>query len=134
MDDSFNLQNGYVLLRIICGAFLVPHAVGKFTARQASVGFFTAAGFKPPAFWVMTALIVEVILGIALVFGIFTEWAAYVSGLYLLVAAAANFKLSRKWLWHIGGSEWPVFWAICCFIVGWYGSPDGVFRVYLGSH
>ena len=31
-------------------------------------------------------------------------------------------NVSRKWLWHIGGSEWPVFWALCCAVVGIYGS------------
>jgi len=40
----------------------------------------------------------------------------------LLIAAAVNFSVSRKWLWHIGGSEWPVFWALCCAVVGYYGS------------
>lgn len=125
MTGNFDFENGYVLLRLICGFFLLPHAMGKFTAREASIGFFTAAGFKPPALWAYFAMTIEVILGVALILGIFTQWAAYASGLYLLVAAAANFKLSRKWLWHIGGSEWPVFWAICCFIVGRYGSPAG---------
>jgi hypothetical protein len=33
-----------------------------------------------------------------------------------------GFGVSRKWLWHIGGSEWPVFWALCCAVVGYYGA------------
>ena len=49
-------------------------------------------------------------------------YAAYLACLYLLIAAAANFSVSRKWLWHIGGSEWPVFWALCCAVVGCSGS------------
>ena len=122
MDSTVDLPNGYDILRIICGLFFIPHVIGKITARDASVNFFTIAGFRNPQFWSYLAMVIEIILAISLVLGILTLFTAYLASLYLLVAAAANFKVSRKWLWHIGGSEWPVFWAICCAIVGYYGT------------
>jgi putative oxidoreductase len=125
MHVNFDFANGYVVLRIICGLFFIPHGVGKFTARAASIGFFTAAGFKPPALWAYSAMVIETLLGLMLILGLLTRPAAYLSALYLLIAAIANYKVSRKWLWHIGGSEWPVFWAICCAIVGYYGAAAG---------
>ena len=31
------------LLRFVCGFFFIPHAIGKFTAQEASFNFFRAA-------------------------------------------------------------------------------------------
>ena len=122
MYSVFDLANGYDVLRILCGAFFVPHVVGKITAREASVGFFKLAGWNPPQFWSYAAMAIEIALATCLVLDILATYAAYLASIYLLIAAVANFRLSRKWLWHIGGSEWPVFWALCCAVVGIYGS------------
>lgn len=114
---DFDLSNGYVILRIICGAFLLPHSIGKFTAREASFGFFKAAGLKPAALWAYTAMAVEVVMGVSMIVGFHTRYVALLLGCYLLVCAAAVIKVEKKWLWHIGGCEFCVFWAICSFIV-----------------
>ena len=42
LADKFNLLDGWNVLRIICGAFFLPHIYGKFFATD-SIGFFTAA-------------------------------------------------------------------------------------------
>ena len=40
------------------------------------------------------------------------------TALHLAVAAIAVHRVAGgKWLWNIGGSEYCVFWAICCVIV-----------------
>lgn len=121
MHSVFDLTNGYVVLRILCGAFFVPHIVGKLSAREASVAFFKLAGWHPPQLWSYAAMAVEVVLAACLLLGLVMPYTAYLGCIYLMVAAAANFSVSRKWLWHIGGSEWPVFWALCCAIVGYFG-------------
>ena len=121
MHSVFDLTNGYVVLRILCGAFFVPHIVGKLSAREASVAFFKLAGWHPPQLWSYAAMAVEVVLAACLLLGLVMPYTAYLACIYLVVAAAANFSVSRKWLWHIGGSEWPVFWALCCAIVGYFG-------------
>ena len=123
MNRAFDVTDGYAVLRVLCGAFFIPHVVGKITAREASVAFFKRAGFRPPQLWSYAAMALETVLAACLALGILTVYAAYLACLYLLVAAAANFSVSRKWLWHIGGSEWPLFWALCCAIVGYYGTP-----------
>jgi putative oxidoreductase len=118
---DFDLSNGYVILRIICGAFLLPHMIGKFTARQASLGFFNAAGLKPAAAWAAVSMTVELVMGVSMIIGFYTRPVAWVLGVYLLVCAAAVIKVEKKWLWHIGGCEFCVFWAICSFIVAMHG-------------
>ena len=32
---------------------------------------------------------------------------------HLFVAAAATYKVTKKWIWVIGGFEYCVFWALC---------------------
>lgn len=118
---NFDLTNGWNILRIICGAFFIPHIYAKFFVPEA-LGFFVAAGFKPPAFWMYTACVIETILATGLIFAIFTPYVAAVSALHLGVAAVAVYRVSGgKWLWNIGGYEYCVFWAISSVIVAMQG-------------
>ncbi|HXF88062.1 MAG TPA: DoxX family protein [Xanthobacteraceae bacterium] len=115
--EKFNLLNGIVLLRIMCGAFFIPHIYAKFFVPEA-LGFFVAAKFKPPAFWMYTACVIETILAIGLIFGIYTKWVAIIAAIHLAVAGAAVYKVTGgKWLWNIGGYEYCVFWALACVVV-----------------
>src|SRR5437762_6053234 len=86
--DKFNLLDGVVLLRLICALFFIPHVVGKFT-EPATLGFFKAAKFNPPATWMYVAGSIETVLTIALVLGIYTPYIALIAAFHLLVAAAA---------------------------------------------
>ena len=114
--DKFNLLNAIVILRLICGLFFVPHLYAKFFVPEA-LGFFVAAGFKPPAFYMYLACAVETVLAIGLIFDIYTPYVAAVAALHLCVAGAAVYKVTKKWLWNIGGFEYCLFWAITCVAV-----------------
>ena len=121
MKNLFNIADGSTILRIICGVFFVPHIYAKFFVPEA-LGFFVAAKFRPPAFWMYVAGAIETVLVIALVFGIYTTYAGAIAGAHLLVAAAAVSRVTGgKWLWNIGGNEYCVFWAICCVVVSMHG-------------
>jgi putative oxidoreductase len=115
--ENFDLSNEFNILRLICGLFFVPHIYAKFFVPEA-LGFFVAAKFKPPAFWMYTACIIETVLAIGLIFAIFPALAGAIACLHLLVAAVSVWKVTGgKWLWNIGGYEYCVFWAICCLVV-----------------
>ena len=118
--DKFNLLNEFNILRIICGAFFIPHIVGKFTV-PAALDFFVAAKFKPAKTWMYVAGVIEIVLTIGLIFGIFTQFVAAIAALHLAVAAVSTYRVSGKWLWNIGGIEYCVFWAICCLVVAMHG-------------
>ena len=122
--DNFNLFNEFNILRLICGLFLIPHIYGKFY-EPAALGFFVAAKFKPPKFWMYLAGAIEVVLAIGLIFGIFTTIAAAVATLHLLVAAAGVYRVTGKWLWNIGGYEYCLFWAISCLVVAMHACNAG---------
>jgi putative oxidoreductase len=115
---NFDFSNGYVILRIICGLFFIPHAIGKITQREGVLGFFNAAGMKPAPLFAGVSMAVEWVVSICLILGIFTPYAACAAAGFLAVAFVAVLKVSqRKWLWNLGGAEYPLFWGICCVIV-----------------
>jgi len=118
---NFDFSNGYVLLRIIVGVFMLPHAYGKVKYREGVTGFFNTAGFKPAPVFVTFGLVFEIIAAIVLVLGItptLTQIAAALTAVFMLIATAANHKVNQgKWLWNMGGSEYPFFWALCAVIV-----------------
>jgi putative oxidoreductase len=121
MMDKFSLLNEMNILRIICGFFFIPHIYAKFMVPEA-LGFFVAAKFKPPALWMYVSCAIEVVLALALIFGILTVFAGWLAFVHLMVAAVAVYRVSEgKWLWNIGGCEYPVFWAICCAVVAMHG-------------
>jgi len=111
--EKFNLLNEFNLLRIICGVFFIPHIVGKITV-PATLQFFVEAGFRPPATWMYIAGAIETVLTIALVFDIYTPYVALIAAFHLFVAGAATYKVTKKWIWVIGGVEYCVFWSIAC--------------------
>src|SRR3954454_22089422 len=96
--DKFNLLNGIVGLRLVCGLFFIPHVVGKFT-EPATLGLFKAAKFNPPATWMYIAGTIETCLTIGLVFDLYTPYVAAIAPAHLLVGAAATDKVTRKWIW-----------------------------------
>lgn len=119
MDSSaFDLTNGANVLRIVCGLFLVPHLFVKFRNQDFVKGFMEKAGLRPPALWLYASFAVEIVASIALVLGLYTHPVAVLTGVFLLVASWASWRVSAgKWMWNFGGAEYPLFWAICCFVV-----------------
>jgi putative oxidoreductase len=119
--DKFDLLDGFNILRIACGAFFIPHIVGKLTV-PATLEFFVAAGFKPPKTWMYIAGAIETVLAFGLIFGIYTQIVGAIACVHLLVAAGATYKVTHgKWIWVIGGIEYCVFWALCCLVVAMHG-------------
>lgn len=121
MDDlaqSLDLTNGFNALRILCGVFLVPHLFVKFRNQDFVKGFMAQAGLNPPTLWLYGAFAIEIAATIGLVLDIYTAYVAVLTGVFLLVAAFASWRVSKgKWIWNFGGAEYPLFWGLCCFVV-----------------
>lgn len=115
---NFDLTDATVILRLICALFFLPHITFKIVGNPPpALEVFTAAGFKPPAFFMRLAVVVEIVAGLGLLLGIYTQWAALVAAASLAVAAGAVYKIERRWMWNLGGMEYCVFWAITCVAV-----------------
>lgn len=119
--ENFDLTKSSNVLRIICGAFFIPHALGKFAGlgfNPPIVKFFTAAGFHPPELWISLAAAGEFATAIALVLGVCTRFAALSSAFLLLIAVyALQVVKGFGWTWNTGGYEYPVFWLIASLCV-----------------
>jgi len=117
-EHAFDLTNGANILRILCGVFLLPHLFVKFRNQDFVKGFMDKAGLRPPIVWLYASFAVEIVASVGLILAICTPIAAILTGLFLLVAAWASWRVSAgKWMWNFGGAEYPLFWAICCFVV-----------------
>jgi putative oxidoreductase len=123
--ENFDLTNGANIVRIAAGAFMFPHVAGKFAAigtltlKAGTVGFFAKAGMTPPEFWVYLAAASELTVGIFLVLGLCTRYAALGAAAVLGVAVYAlqTVKGFSGWTWNNGGYEYPVFWALVCLTI-----------------
>jgi putative oxidoreductase len=119
--SSFDLTRSSNVLRIIAGAFMFPHIAGKFangTFNPGTLGFFAKAGFTPAEFWLGLAATSELLVGIFLVLGLCTRFAALGGAAVLLMAVyALQVVKGFGWTWNTGGYEYPVFWAIVCIAV-----------------
>ena len=111
--QNFDLTNGVVVLRLTCGLFFIPHILAKFT-EPATLDFFKVAKFHPPATWLYISGAIEAVLTVGLVFAIYTPYVAVIAAIHLFVAGAATFKVTRKWIWVIGGFEYCMFWMLAC--------------------
>ena len=117
---NFDLTDAAVVLRLICALFFLPHLTFKIVGDPPpALEVFTAAGFKPPMLYMRIAIVVESVAALALLFGIYTQWAALLAAAYLIVAAGAICSVNRspRWMWQLGGMEYLVFWAITCIAV-----------------
>lgn len=121
LHQSFDLTSEINILRLMCGVYFIPHIWAAFYVPQA-VDVFVKNGFKPPTFWLYASAAIEAALAIGLIFGIYTHFVAAIAVIHLSTAAVAVYRLSgHKWLWNIGGCEFPVFWAIACLAVAIHG-------------
>ena len=47
-----------------------------------------------------------------------------IAAFHLFVAAAATYKVTKKWIWVIGGIEYCVFWMLCCVVLAMLTWPN----------
>jgi uncharacterized membrane protein YphA (DoxX/SURF4 family)/DNA-directed RNA polymerase specialized sigma24 family protein len=80
--------------------------------------FFAKAGLHPPEMWVYIAAISEAAVGVALVLGICTRFAA-LGACTVLAIAVYSLEVVKGfgWTWNTGGYEYPVFWALASLAV-----------------
>ena len=122
--ENFDLTKGSNILRIAAGAFMFPHFAGKFTdiatltLNKGTLGFFAKAGMVPAEFWVYLAAGSEVLVGVFLVLGLCTRYAALGAAAILGIAVyALQVVKGFGWTWNTGGYEYPVFWALVCIAI-----------------
>ena len=120
--QNFDLTNEFNILRLTCGLFLLPHFFAKITNLELTYKIYDDFRHYPVKLWVFSCSVIEAVCAIGMVFAIYTRYVAAVEAAFLCVAAWSVWRYSQgKYLWHAGGFEYCVFWAICCIVVAVHG-------------
>jgi putative oxidoreductase len=106
-------------VRVICGAFFLPHTIAKLRNIERASGLFDRVGLRPPRFFVILTAILEVTAAFGLISGLYPRLAAVIAAGILVVAAYAIARIHTLiWRWQHPGIEYMLFWAIICLCVG----------------
>jgi putative oxidoreductase len=106
-------------VRMVCGAFFLPHTIAKLRNIDRASVLFDKVGFRPPRPFVVLTTMMELIAAFGLISGLYPRLAAVVAATVLFGAAyaiARNHAL--MWRWQHPGIEYMVFWAVVCLLVG----------------
>lgn len=113
-----------ILLRCTVGGFMIPHGLQKFGIlggdRALEIKAFEELGLRPGPPWVNFSGVAQVILGLLLVLGLFTEVTAAVTVAFMVAAAVIGLR-NNGWYWQNHGMEYAYFWALaalCVFFLG----------------
>lgn len=106
-------------VRVICGAFFLPHTIAKLRNIERASGLFDRVGLRPPGLFVILTAFLEVTAAFGLISGLYPRLAAVIAASILVVAAYAIARIhTLMWRWQHPGIEYMLFWAIICLCVG----------------
>ncbi len=108
----------------VCALFFIPHIVGKFTVPQA-LQFYRRCRLQAAEILDVSRRRHRDRADHRLLFDLYTAIFGFIAFIHLMVAAAATYKLTKKWIWVIGGIEYCVFWALCCLVVAMHACHTG---------
>ena len=104
-------------LRILCGVWLLPHAVLKVKNAALAQQTFANVGLRPGSAFLAATVLMEVLAAIRLIFNIYASVAA---GLAVFVLMGASYAVLRmhgwNWRWNKSGPEYMVFWSLACIL------------------
>jgi putative oxidoreductase len=106
-------------VRVVCGAFFLPHTIAKLRNIQRASILFDKVGFRPPRPFVLLTTAMELMAAFGLISGLYPRIGAVVGAIVLLGAAYAIARAhALTWRWQHPGIEYMVFWALVCLCVG----------------
>jgi len=73
--------------RILVAYLFIPAGIGKLMGFSGTVGYITSVGLPLPEVGAAIAILVELVLGIALLVGFKTRWTAIVMAVFTVAAA-----------------------------------------------
>jgi putative oxidoreductase len=118
MINTSTAPYGIALLRVSLGILFLAHVALKILVFgiPGFVGFMASLGL--PAWFAYGIIALELIGGLALLFGVYASWfalplAAEMVGTIVKVHAANGWMFANKG----GGWEYPAFWGICLVVL-----------------
>ncbi len=121
-----------LILRLVFGVIFLAHGWPKIKDLKVNSQNFAMMGFKPGAFWGTIAAFVEFFGALALIVGLYTQVAALLIAIQMLVAALWKMK-NKQGL--IGGYEFDLTLAAAALLLATLGgglnSLDSYLRISL---
>lgn len=96
------------ILRVVAGAALVTHGLGKISDPFGAAGMVEGLGFYPGAFWSLLLSCTEFFGGLLIVIGLFTRPAAFAAMFVLLVTVWFHWITMGQ---GYQGAEKSIIWA-----------------------
>lgn len=119
--SNFDITESHNVVRLLAGAFLLPHASTKFAEgglNPGTIGFFEKVGLQPAEFMVGLAAGAEIVGGLCLLLGLATRWLALGVAAILAISVFALLRVAPfEWLWNHGGIEYNVFWCLTALAI-----------------
>lgn len=115
MMAGHGLDLALLMLRVVAGGFLLPHALGKLLGWWGGPGLagFAAElrGFGLPAAAPLPLLLAltQVLSGLAVLLGWQTRIAALAAAAF--IGFTVLLALPKGWFWMRGGTEYPLMWT-----------------------
>ena len=101
------------LLRVVAGAALVTHGLGKIADPFGAAGMVEGLGFYPGAFWSLLLSLTEFFGGILIAIGFLTRPAAFAATFVLLVTVYFHWVVQGQ---GYSGAEKSILWAAIFFL------------------
>lgn len=127
MTDTTTNSQAIALLRVTSGALLLTHGLTKLLVftPAGTAGFFESIGFAGVLAYPVIAG--EIVLGLALIAGLLTRWAALGALIIMIGAIVPHLGNGFSFSNPGGGWEYPVFWSAVLVAQAMLG--DGAFAV-----
>ncbi len=127
MTDTTTTSQATALLRVTSGALLLTHGLTKLLVftPAGTAGFFESIGF--PGLLAYPVMAGEIVLGLALIAGFLTRWAALGALIIMIGATVPHLGNGFSFSNPGGGWEYPVFWSVALAAQALLG--DGAYAV-----
>ena len=87
---------GVLLLRVIFGLIFLVHGWPKLKNLKGTQAWFDSMGFKPGVFWGTLVALLEVVGGLLLMAGLFTQIVAILFAMQMFVITIWKMRLGQK--------------------------------------